>query len=164
MGQEIERKFLVINDSWRVGATGLPIRQGYIPTQDARTVRVRVIGSQGYLTLKGPAVGIIRPEFEYSIPLADAETILNTLCEPPLIEKYRYRIPAGEVVWEVDEFFGANQGLVIAEVELTSAMQEITLPPWVGLEVTQDLRYTNSNLARYPFSLWPTDTAAPAIG
>ncbi|NJL46803.1 MAG: CYTH domain-containing protein [Leptolyngbyaceae cyanobacterium SM2_5_2] len=161
MAQEIERKFLVINEAWRAGATGELIRQGYIPTRDARTVRVRVMGHQGYITLKGPAVGIIRPEFEYPIPLIDAETMLNTLCEPPLIEKYRYRIPAGEVVWEVDEFFGANQGLVIAEVELASANQEITLPPWVGLEVTYDLRYANSNLARQPFSLWSVKPECP---
>ncbi len=162
MGQEIERKFLVINESWRAGATGVAIRQGYIPTLDARTVRIRVLGDQGYITLKGPAVGIVRPEFEYPIPLTDAETILETLCAPPLIEKYRYRIAAGEVVWEVDEFFGANQGLILAEVELTAADQEIDLPDWVGLDVTQDLRYANSNLARHPFSQWPTEPGSPS--
>lgn len=154
MGQEIERKFLVVGDRWRAGATGRLMRQGYIPTQDARTVRVRVVGEQGYLTLKGPAVGIVRPEFEYPIPLADAEAILATLCQPPLIEKYRYRIPIGDVVWEVDEFLGANQGLVVAEVELTSPDQTVDLPDWIGSEVTHDLRYGNSNLARHPFTAW----------
>jgi adenylate cyclase len=154
MAQEIERKFLVVNETWRLGAPGLVLRQGYIPTQDARTVRVRVVGNQGYLTLKGPAVGIVRSEFEYSIPLEDAETILATLCTPPLIEKYRYRIPAGAVVWEVDEFLGANQGLVVAEVELTSPDQAVDLPDWVGREVSHDPRYHNSNLARHPFTQW----------
>ncbi|HIK45338.1 MAG TPA: CYTH domain-containing protein [Leptolyngbyaceae cyanobacterium M65_K2018_010] len=169
MAQEIERKFLVVNETWRPGATALPIRQGYIPTRNARTVRVRVVGEQGYLTLKGPAVGLVRPEFEYPIPLGDAETILATLCEPPLIEKYRYRIPAGEVVWEIDEFLGVNQGLIIAEVELASPSQVIALPTWVGLEVTHDPRYLNANLARHPFTQWRSGadgegSSAPAIG
>ena len=154
MGQEIERKFLVTDASWRQGVVGQRLRQGYIPTQDARTVRVRVVGDQGYLTLKGPALGLVRSEFEYPIPLADAEAILTTLCQPPLIEKTRYRISLGEVVWEVDEFWGANQGLVIAEVELTAPDQPVPLPDWVGEEVTYDLRYSNSNLARYPFTTW----------
>ena len=154
MGQEIERKFLVTNDHWRTDDPGLRLRQGYIPTQDARTVRVRVAGTQGYLTLKGPAVGMVRSEFEYPIPLEDAETILSTLCQPPLIEKQRYRIPLDDVVWEVDEFFGANAGLIIAEVELTSPDQPVTLPDWIGEEVTYDLRYSNSNLARHPFTDW----------
>jgi CYTH domain-containing protein len=97
---------------------------------------------------------MVRPEFEYPIPLEDAETILFTLCQPPLIEKQRYRIPLGDVVWEVDEFFGANAGLIVAEVELTAPDQPIALPDWVGEEVTYDLRYGNSNLARHPFTEW----------
>ncbi|MEY3298174.1 MAG: hypothetical protein RLZZ597_1434 [Cyanobacteriota bacterium] len=154
MGQEIERKFLVVHGGWRAGAFGKALRQGYIPTQDARTVRVRVVGDQGYLTLKGPALGMVRSEFEYPIPLTDAEVILATLCQPPLIEKTRYRIPIDDVVWEVDEFWGANAGLVMAEVELTTPDQPVALPDWVGEEVTYDLRYSNSNLARTPFSEW----------
>jgi adenylate cyclase len=154
MGQEIERKFLVTCDSWRTQASGQRLCQGYIPTQDTRTVRVRVSGTQGYLTLKGPAVGMVRSEFEYPIPLEDAETILSTLCHPPLIEKIRYRIPIDDVVWEVDEFLGANAGLILAEVELVSLDQTITLPDWVGEEVTYDQRYSNSNLARHPFTAW----------
>lgn len=154
MGQEIERKFLVTHDAWRTQASGQRMRQGYIPTQDARTVRVRVAGEQGYLTLKGPAVGMVRPEFEYAIPLEDAETILSTLCQPPLIEKIRYRLPIDDVVWEVDEFLGANAGLILAEVELMSPDQPVTLPDWVGEEVTYDQRYSNSNLARHPFTAW----------
>ncbi|WOD41827.1 CYTH domain-containing protein [Nodosilinea sp. E11] len=154
MGQEIERKFLVVGDAWRNHAQGELMRQGYIPTQDARTVRVRQVGDRAYLTLKGPAVGLVRPEFEYSIPVDDAETILATLCEPPLIEKTRYRLPLGNVVWEIDDFHGDNQGLIVAEVELTSADQPVDLPDWIGLEVTDDHRYQNANLARHPYSQW----------
>lgn len=154
MGQEIERKFLVVGDDWRQGAQGELMRQGYIPTQDARTVRVRRVGDRAYLTLKGPAVGLVRPEFEYPIPVADAQTILDTLCQPPLIEKTRYRLPRGNVVWEIDEFWGDNQGLIVAEVELTHADQVVDLPDWIGTEVTQDVRYQNSSLARYPFKIW----------
>ncbi|PZV09047.1 MAG: adenylate cyclase [Leptolyngbya sp.] len=154
MGQEIERKFLVVGDGWRQGAQGELMRQGYIPTQDARTVRVRQVGDRAYLTLKGPAVGLVRPEFEYPIPVADAQIILVTLCQPPLIEKTRYRLPLGNVVWEIDEFLGENQGLIIAEVELTSPDQVIDLPAWIGAEVSYDSRYQNSNLARHPFKSW----------
>ncbi|MFQ4135822.1 CYTH domain-containing protein [Nodosilinea sp. PGN35] len=154
MGQEIERKFLVVGDDWRRLAQGEMIRQGYIPTQDARTVRVRRVGDRAYLTLKGPAVGLVRPEFEYPIPLADAQLILDTLCQPPLIEKTRYRLPLGNVVWEIDDFHGDNQGLVVAEVELTSPDQVVDLPGWVGAEVTHDPRYQNSSLARHPYKLW----------
>lgn len=154
MGQEIERKFLVVGDAWRETAQGEVICQGYIPTQDARTVRVRRVGDRAYLTLKGPAVGLVRPEFEYPIPVDDAQTILDTLCQPPLIEKTRYRLPQGDIVWEIDEFWGDNQGLIMAEVELTRADQVVDLPEWIGVEVSGDSRYHNSNLARYPFSTW----------
>ncbi len=154
MGQEIERKFLVVGDSWRRAAVAEVMRQGYIPTQDTRTVRVRQVGDRAYLTLKGPAVGLVRPEFEYPIPIEDAQVILETLCTPPLIEKTRYRLPLGDVVWEIDEFWGDNQGLIVAEVELTSPDQAVDLPEWVGTEVTYDPRYQNSNLARHPYSTW----------
>ncbi|MFM7470601.1 MAG: CYTH domain-containing protein [Nodosilinea sp. LVE1205-7] len=154
MATEIERKFLLKDDSWRSGATGLLMRQGYLPTRDRVTVRVRVVGDQAYLTLKGPAQGLMRPEFEYPIPLLDGVTLLETLCQRPLIEKYRYYLPQGEVVWEVDEFLGANQGLVLAELELTTVDQVVELPAWVGQEVTGDPRYLNANLVHYPFNLW----------
>lgn len=154
MAQEIERKFLVANDGWRPGASGVLMRQGYIPTQDKRTVRVRLAGDRAYLTLKGPVVGLVRSEFEYPIPVEDAQTILDTLCQPPLIQKYRYRIPQGDVVWEVDEFLADNAGLILAEVELQTPEQAITLPPWIGPEVSGDPRYFNSNLARHPFQQW----------
>jgi adenylate cyclase len=157
MGQEIERKFLVVNDDWRQGLEGKLYRQGYIPTTDARTVRIRVVGSKGYLTLKGPVSNLTRPEFEYDIPLHDAQTMLNILCDPPLIEKYRYRLPVGSLVWEIDEFLGANAGLTVAEVELDTPDQSIELPPWIGPEVTDDKRYYNANLVRHPFCEWNLD-------
>jgi len=130
------------------------MRQGYIPTADARTVRVRQVGDRAYLTLKGPAVGLVRAEFEYPIPVEDAQIILETLCQPPLIQKYRYRIPLENVVWEVDEFLGDNQGLILAEVELQTPDQPVPRPSWIGQEVSGDPRYFNSNLARHPFSHW----------
>ena len=151
---EIERKFLVQDDSWRSGAQGVLLRQGYLPTQGKGTVRVRVAGEKAYLTIKGPTKGLVRSEFEYPIPLADATSLLASLCQEPLIEKYRYRIPVGDLVWEVDEFLGANQGLVVAEVELTSPDQPLNLPAWVGQEVSDDPRYRNSNLLQHPFTLW----------
>ncbi|MGF1569295.1 MAG: CYTH domain-containing protein [Nodosilinea sp.] len=154
MGQEIERKFLVVGEAWRANASGTLYRQGYIPTQDARTVRVRQAGEAGYLTLKGPAVGLVRPEFEYPIPLADAQAMLETLCQPPFIQKYRYRLPLGNVVWEVDEFLAENQGLVLAEVELMTPDQDFPRPAWLGKEVTDDPRYYNASLARHPYSGW----------
>jgi CYTH domain-containing protein len=112
------------------------------------------VGDQGYLTLKGPAVGLTRPEFEYAIPVEEARALLDTLCQPPLIEKIRYRIPIGSVVWEVDEFLGENAGLILAEVELQSERQLVTLPDWIGPEVTDDPRYYNANLVNHPFKAW----------
>jgi adenylate cyclase len=153
MAVEIERKFLVTNDDWRT-VPGNLYRQGYIPTTNETTVRVRVAGEQGYLTLKGKTTGRSRSEFEYPIPLADANQMLDTLCVPPLIEKIRHRLPLGEVVWEIDEFSGDNHGLIIAEVELLHEDQKLELPSWIGEEVTHDLRYFNVNLAKHPFSQW----------
>ncbi|MFZ4639163.1 MAG: CYTH domain-containing protein [Nodosilinea sp.] len=161
MPTEIERKFLIKDDSWRSGATGVLMRQGYVPTRGQATVRVRIVGDQAYLTLKGPAQGLVRPEFEYPIPLEDGVALLEALCELPLIEKYRYSLCLGQVIWEVDEFLGVNQGLVIAEVELTAVDQAIDLPNWVGEEVTADPRYLNANLVHHPFSLWQADAILP---
>ncbi|NEQ51209.1 MAG: CYTH domain-containing protein [Leptolyngbya sp. SIO3F4] len=154
MAKEIERKFLLKSDAWRSLAQAHYYCQGYIPTQGKQTVRARIIGNQGYLTLKGPAHGLSRSEFEYEIPLADAQAILTELCQSPLIEKHRYRILMGDLVWEVDEFLGENQGLVLAEVELTHSEQVFALPDWIGEEVTGDPRYYNSNLVQYPFKDW----------
>ncbi|NUQ73171.1 MAG: CYTH domain-containing protein [Polyangiaceae bacterium] len=156
MGTEIERKFLVVGDAWREGASGVVYRQGYLCTTPDRTVRVRVGGAKGYLTVKGSRKGVSRLEFEFEVPLADATVMLDELCIRPLIEKTRFRIEYEGLVWEVDEFAGANAGLVIAEVELLREDQEVKLPPWVGREVSTDDRYSNSNLAERPFSAWRT--------
>ncbi len=154
MAQEIERKFLVQGDAWRTLAEGRYYCQGYIPTQGKQTVRARIIDDKGYLTLKGPTQGISRSEFEHEISQADAQPILDELCQPPLIEKHRYKIPMGNVVWEVDEFLGENQGLILAEVELTESGQSVELPDWIGIEVTGDPRYYNVNLVKHPFKDW----------
>jgi adenylate cyclase len=154
MGKEIERKFLVKNFEWKQGAAGVPYRQGYLSTVKERTVRVRTVGVKGFLTIKGLTVGVTRSEFEYEIPAADANAMLDALCERPLIEKNRYAIAHAGLTWEIDEFFGENQGLVVAEVELQDEHQALTLPPWVGAEVSGDPRYFNSNLIKHPYTRW----------
>ncbi len=154
MAIEIERKFLVQSDAWRSLAVGILYRQGYISRGNGRTVRVRQAGDRAYLTIKGATIGLSRSEFEYEIPMDDAEIMLTTLCDRPLIEKKRYRIAIGDLVWEVDEFLGENEGLVVAEVELQEANQTLTLPAWIGTEVSGDPRYFNSNLVAHPFTHW----------
>ena len=154
MGTEIERKFLLKDDSWRGLAPGVPYRQGYLNTEKGRTVRVRTVADKGFLTIKGPAKGGIRLEFEYEIPYADAEEILAEMAVSPIVEKQRHKIPFGGFIWEVDEFGGDNRGLILAEIELDHPAQSFDLPPWIGREVTDDSRYYNSNLARNPFVNW----------
>jgi CYTH domain-containing protein len=157
MGTEIERKFLVREGSWR-GGQAVGFRQGYLNTAKERIVRVRTIGDRGYLTIKGITVGASRLEFEYEIPVADAEELLDELCEKPLIEKNRYTVEHGGLAWEVDEFLGENQGLVVAEVELQSEDQRYERPEWLGNEVTGDPRYFNSNLIANPYTRWRSAT------
>jgi len=152
MGIEIERKFLVIGDGWKTVEPVL-LRQGYLNTDKSRTVRVRTAGQKAFLTIKGKTTNVSRSEFEYPIPLQDAESML-LLCSDSIIEKQRYTLPIGGLVWEVDEFCGENQGLVVAEVELESESQVVTRPDWVGEEVSGDTRYYNSSLALMPFSNW----------
>jgi len=154
MPQEIERKFLVRNDSWRGQDAGKHYRQGYLSTVKERTVRVRTAADKGFLTIKGITVGASRSEYEYEIPAADANEMLDRLCERPLIEKTRYRIPHAGLVWEVDEFEGENRGLITAEVELKDEHQSVTPPDWIGKEVTGDPRYFNANLVARPFTTW----------
>ena len=154
MGMEIERKFLVRNNSWRVLASGTQYRQGYLNSAKERTVRVRTIDDKGFLTIKGITTGASRTEYEYEIPAADADAILSDLCEKPLIEKSRYKIDYEGFVWEVDEFFGENQGLIVAEVELESEDQKFEKPEWIGDEVTGDPKYFNSNLINHPYLKW----------
>lgn len=152
MGIEIERKFLVTGDDWRILGKGVRYCQGYLSTQP--TVRVRLVGEQGYLTLKGPSDGLSRLEFEYAIPADDAQAMLNTLCQRPLIDKIRTKIHIDGLIWEVDEFSAENSGLILAEVELASPKQVIALPAWVGEEVSGDPRYFNASLVQHPFSTW----------
>ena len=154
MGTEIERKFLLTGDEWRSLAKGTAYRQGYLNSQKERTVRVRTIDDKGFLTIKGISVGATRMEFEYEIPVEDARVLLDELCEKPLIEKNRYKIDYAGFTWEVDEFFGENQGLVVAEIELESEDQQFEKPDWVGEEVSGDPRYFNSNLIKEPYSRW----------
>lgn len=155
MGQEIERKFLIRGEAWRNQGKGSVYRQGYIPTvKPGHTVRVRIAGDRAFLTIKGPAKGLSRLEYEYPIPLSDAEEMLEKLCDRPLIEKVRYEIPQGHHVWEVDEFLGDNRGLILAEIELSSETETFELPDWIEKEVTGDRRYYNSNLTKKPFSTW----------
>ena len=154
MGTEIERKFLVVGEAWRGLAPGVMYRQGYLSTVKERTVRVRTVGEQAYLTIKGVSQGLARAEFEYEIPLQDANAMLDDLCERPLIDKTRYKIQIGGLTWEVDEFRAENAGLIIAEVELEDAAQSIVIPGWVGAEVSDDPRYFNANLIRCPYKDW----------
>jgi len=154
MGKEIERKFLVNGDAWRSLGQGTCYRQGYLSTVKERTVRVRTIADKGYLTVKGVTEGIARAEFEYEIPVDDANALLDGLCERPLIEKDRYKISHGDHTWEVDEFFGDNAGLIMAEVELESEDQAFETPEWVGREVSDDPRYFNANLIANPYRNW----------
>jgi CYTH domain-containing protein len=155
MATEIERKFLLKNDQWRaLAGSGTRYRQGYLSTDELCTVRVRSDGRRGFLTIKGQGSGLARPEFEYPVPLADAEQMLGTLCRQPLIEKIRYEIRYASHLWEIDEFHGDNAGLLLAEVELASETQRVEIPDWVGEEVTGDPRYYNACLAQHPYSRW----------
>ena len=154
MGTEIERKFLLRDESWRAGATGTMYRQGYLNSAKERTVRVRTVGDKAFLTIKGVTVGATRAEYEYPIPFDDCNAMLDTLAEKPLIEKKRYKIRRGDLVWEIDEFFGDNKGLIVAEVELESEEQVFDKPTWLGDEVSGDPRYFNSNLIKHPFTRW----------
>jgi CYTH domain-containing protein len=152
MAKEIERKFLVKNGAWRQ-EKGTKYRQGYLNSAKERIVRVRTINNKCYLTIKGITVGASRMEFEYEIPRKDADGLLD-ICEKPLIEKIRYKVKEGGFIWEIDEFFGENQGLIVAEVELESEDQNFPKPDWVGEEVTGDPRYFNSNLIQNPYTKW----------
>jgi adenylate cyclase len=153
MSIEIERKFLVEGDGWKSAAgAGLVCRQGYLVSDKQKTVRVRILGDHGFLAVKGATSGISRMEFEYEIDRPDAAYLLM-LCDT-VIEKTRYMIEYKAVTWEIDVFSGANEGLVMAEIELESEEQEFELPDWAGKEVSDDPRYYNACLARHPFTAW----------
>jgi adenylate cyclase len=154
MVKEIERKFLVKGDAWRAIAKGTIYRQGYLNSAKEPTVRIRLADAKAFITIKGPTVGATRSEYEYEIPFDEGNAMLETLAEKPLIEKTRYRIPVGNLTWEIDEFLGENAGLIVAEVELKSEDQTFDKPLWVGDEVTNDPRYFNANLVKNPFTRW----------
>jgi adenylate cyclase len=154
MPKEIERKFLVKNDNWQGLGPGVLYRQGYLSIKKEHTVRVRVANQKGFLTVKGPSESATRLEYEYEIPLVEALEILDDLCLKPLIDKIRYEIRVGSLIWYVDQFAGENEGLIVAEVELKDQDQNLHLPEWIGEEVTGDPRYYNSNLIRFPYSRW----------
>jgi CYTH domain-containing protein len=151
MPVEIERKFLVTGEAWRGGPPGQRVCQGYLASDAGVTVRIRRAGPRAYLTIKGQGDGgPARPEFEYEIPVEEAEQMLASLCRRPLIEKTRHEVVHAGQLWQVDEFGGANTGLVLAEVELDHPAEELMLPSWVGEEVTSDPRYRNSALVAGP--------------
>lgn len=165
MSKEIEHKFLVRNHDYRNLADGTHYRQGYIPTLNGMTVRARIAGDKGYLTLKDHASGLSRNEFEYEIPLDEVTQILDLMCSQPQIEKLRYVIPAGrgvkddgtcteELYWEVDEFLGDNEGLTVAEIEVPEEGVRFDLPDWIAEEVTGDRKYYNSMLCLKPYKNW----------
>jgi len=155
MPLEIERKFLVKDLSWKKDATSFKdFQQGYFPTGDGVTVRARIAGDRARLTIKGPVSGISRAEFEYPVPVADAAAFLTDFCVKPVILKRRWYVPFGEFTWEVDEFAGKNEGLIVAEIELDAPDREFPIPPWLGREVSHEPRFRNSRLVRHPFSEW----------
>ena len=162
MGTEIERKYLVKKAEWRSHKRQLQSQfpdlgkqycQGYIATDNNTTVRIRIVGEIGYITFKSKAIGHTRSEFEYPIPVADAREMLATLCIKPLIEKVRYKVVCDRLIWEVDEFEGENEGLIIAEVELENETQQIDIPDWIEREVN-DRKYFNSYLVKHPYNQW----------
>ncbi|HHX82415.1 MAG TPA: CYTH domain-containing protein [Pseudomonadaceae bacterium] len=154
MVMEIERKFLVKNDEWRELCEGVLLRQGYLSSEKMRVVRVRIAGSSAFLTVKGKTSGVSRLEFEYPIPVEDAGKMLDELCEKPLVEKTRYILDDSGHRWEIDEFHGVNQGLIVAEIELDDENDAFVKPSWLGGEVSHDPRYFNANLAAHPYSEW----------
>lgn len=154
MSNEIERKFLVLSSAYRDGATSTLYRQGYLLSGADRVIRVRTCGEQAYLTIKGGAVGITRTEFEYPIPMEDAEQMLSLFCSHQLVEKHRYQVAYAGSIWEVDEFLGDNEGLVVAEIELDHENESFIRPPWLGREVSADPRYYNNNLLTHPYREW----------
>lgn len=150
---EIERKFLINRERWKPAGSGVEIRQGYLSVHPERVVRVRIAGEKAYITIKGKATGLVRPEFEYEIPKNEAEILLKMCLDFP-IEKIRFKEKINGLIWEIDVFSGANSGLIMAEVELTSEDQKVVLPDWIAEEVSNDYRYFNSWLSENPYTKW----------
>ena len=155
MGKEIERKYLVAETAFLSELDGIAFKQGYISTREGGpAVRIRVEGERAVITLKGLTKGITRSEYEYEIPVADAEDMLEELCERPFIKKVRYRVFWREKLWEIDVFDGDNEGLIVAEIELDSEDDVVEKPPWLGEEVSGESRYYNANLVHHPYKNW----------
>ena len=155
MALEIEHKFLLANDHWRNEIHhSVHYKQGYLSSSPLSSVRVRISDSHAWLNIKSATIGTTRQEFEYEIPLNDANTMLDELCHKPLIDKMRHFVHHQNHVWEVDEFMGDNAGLIVAEVELSEIGELFAMPNWVGAEVTHDLRYYNNNLSKHPYKDW----------
>lgn len=155
MATEIEHKFLLCNDTWRAQIQrSTHMRQGYLVSDARSSVRVRIADHQGFLNIKSGTLGIQRQEYEYLIPCADAEELLDTLCAKPLLEKTRHYVPVDQHLWEIDEFAGENTGLIVAELELQAVGEIFTRPSWLGKEVSDDPRYYNSQLAKHPYRSW----------
>ncbi len=162
MAIEIERKFLVSSDAWRDAARSRStLRQGYLNREGPASVRVRTSDEHAWLNIKSRELGVSRREYEYPMPVADADEMLGDLCQGPLVEKIRYEVPVDGHVWEVDEFLGDNAGLVVAEIELSQADEAFTPPPWLGREVTDESRYYNMNLSTRPYCRWGDEERKP---
>ncbi len=158
MAIEIEHKFLLSSDDWRKYVShSVKYRQGYLSSQATSSIRIRISNDEAWLNIKSATVGTHRHEYEYPIPMADASEILKNLCRKPLIEKTRHFVTENNHLWEIDEFEGDNQGLIVAEIELDTIGQSFSKPLWLGREVTDDLRYYNNNLASHPYSEWHND-------
>ncbi|MDH5517706.1 MAG: CYTH domain-containing protein [Gammaproteobacteria bacterium] len=155
MALEIERKFLIKDSSWRdqIGSSKI-IRQGYLAPLDTSSVRVRIEDQKANINIKSASLGITRLEYEYEIPLKDAEEMLDQLCPKPQIHKTRHTIAAGLHLWEIDEFYDENQGLIVAEIELSREDESFEKPQWLGAEVSDDSRYYNVNLITWPYKNW----------
>ncbi len=162
MALEIERKFLLADESWRLRADrGIQMRQGYLSNNPKSSIRVRISGDQANINIKSAEPGCIRREYEYSIPVADAEELLADLCPDTLIEKVRYPVKVSGFTWEIDVFSGLNQGLELAEIELNDIEQEFPRPAWLGREVSDEIRYYNSHLTGYPYCRWSAAEKQP---
>ncbi len=152
---EIERKFLLANDNWRQQVSqSFRIRQGYMGEIDKASVRIRVQGDKANINIKSATLSMRRMEYEYAIPLSEAEEMLDQLCKQPQVNKTRYIVEQGKHKWEIDEFYGNNAGLFVAEIELDDEAEAFVKPEWIGKEVTQDPRYYNVNLIKHPFNSW----------
>jgi adenylate cyclase len=158
MAIEIEHKFLLSNDTWRQNVSKqFEYQQGYLTSAPTSSIRIRISDDQAWLNIKSATIGTQRHEYEYIIPLEDARELMINLCGKPFIDKTRYIVINDKNTWEIDEFHGANEGLVIAEIELSSVDEIFTKPEWLGSEVTNERRYYNNNLAVNPFTLWKND-------